>query len=450
MLRIHVLRPGGHAYYVEDLVPGRAEGTRVSGEPPGEWSGRGADDLRLAGVVTARDLGRLLDGAHPGTDQRLRAGRRDATAGFDLTFCAPKSVSLLHLLAPGEMAAEVGVGHARAVADALGYLERSAAGVRRRRDGEPVRLGATGLVAGTFLHRTSRVLDPHLHSHVVVANVAHGLDGDWSALDGRRLFRHATAARALYHARLRAELADRLGVAWRVPPSGMGDVVGVDPTLCRLFSGRTADITEHVQAVGRRASPGSTGPTGPMPSRRLAALITRPAKEGALTVDELVERWRERALEFGYPTTELTQAVGLGRQPQTRERGTNPDHDRLARRLGELADHGRWLSRSDVVAEVAAARVSGALSSEVEAVADRVVGLAAGPVQPVRDRRTVRGREPRWAADRLADAASRMSGRDLPAPGRLAGSVDRALAGAQRAIQASRTHEHAHDLSFHR
>ena len=44
MLKIHVVRPGGHRYYVDDLVPGRAEGTRVAGESPGAWLGAGTSD----------------------------------------------------------------------------------------------------------------------------------------------------------------------------------------------------------------------------------------------------------------------------------------------------------------------------------------------------------------------------------------------------------------------
>ncbi|HLH27861.1 MAG TPA: MobF family relaxase, partial [Acidimicrobiales bacterium] len=252
MLRIHLLRPGGQDYYVDQLVPGRPEGTGLVGERPGAWQGRAAAELHLSGIVGARELGELLSGRDPANGRQLRAGRRDATAGFDLTFCAPKSVSLLGMLAPREIAHEVVAGHEAAVDDATGFLDRAAIGVRRARGGEQLRLGATGAAAGAFLHRTSRALDPHLHTHLVVANVAHGVDGDWSSLDSRRLFRHSSAIRAVYHARLRAELTARLGVAWDVRPSGMGDVVGVDPVLRGLFSGRSADIAEHLH--GRRLS----------------------------------------------------------------------------------------------------------------------------------------------------------------------------------------------------
>src|SRR5919108_523192 len=70
-------------------------------------------------------------------------------------------------------------------------------------------IAGVGLVAAAFRHRTSRAGDPQLHTHVLVANLIEGVDGRWSALDGRRLYAHAKTASYLYEARLRAELTRR-------------------------------------------------------------------------------------------------------------------------------------------------------------------------------------------------------------------------------------------------
>ncbi len=102
VLTIHVVRQGGHHYYVHDLVPGRAEGGLVAGEEPGVWTGAGAGSLGLAGPVGSWDFAEVLEGRDPSSGRSLRRLQGDrSSAGFDLTFCAPKSVSLLHLLAPG-------------------------------------------------------------------------------------------------------------------------------------------------------------------------------------------------------------------------------------------------------------------------------------------------------------------------------------------------------------
>ncbi len=165
--------------------------------------------------------------------------------------------------------------------------------------------------------RGSVLPTPHLHTHVVVANVAQGVDGLWSTLDSRRLFRHGPAAQGVYHARLRHELTCRLGVAWHLHPSGMGDVAGVDPTLCRLFSGRSADVDEHVY---RRSAARSLDLPA---SRGIAALVTRPPKDMSRTVDDLAGEWRARAREWGFPPSELTRVVGLGRAGRSPGPGGN-------------------------------------------------------------------------------------------------------------------------------
>ena len=86
-------------------------------EPPGRWWGAGLEALGLSGTVEGGDLRELLDARHPGTGDRL--GRRfgDSSArGFDATFSAPKSVSVLWALTPDPwVRAEVLAAHDAAV-----------------------------------------------------------------------------------------------------------------------------------------------------------------------------------------------------------------------------------------------------------------------------------------------------------------------------------------------
>jgi len=392
MLTVHTVRLGGHGYYVDDLVPGRAEGSLLAGERPGVWAGAGAVDLGLVGEVDGPSFAAVLAGRDPRSGAELgptQARARVRVAAYDLTFAAPKSVSLLQALAPGEVAEEAGRGHAAAVEAATGYLSRRAVGVRRSAGGEVRLLPSTGMAAGAFLHRTSRALDPHLHTHVVVANVARGVDGAWSAVDGRRLFSHVRTAGQLYRSHLRRELTDRLGAGWEVTERGMGDVVGVDPALRHLFSVRRAGIAEH---LGRR--PGRS-------SRSVAFFATRPSKDRAATVEALRPEWRRRAADFGHDLGALGAVVGRGLGP---DRVEPFDPRRLADALTATGRPGRTLSRRDVEGLVAGAHVGGARVDHVEAMADR---LLASPTlgEPVGGPpgRTV-GTEPRWPVDGLLAA----------------------------------------------
>ncbi|HEX3979603.1 MAG TPA: MobF family relaxase [Acidimicrobiales bacterium] len=400
VLKVHVVRQGGHHYYVDDLVPGRAEGSLVAGEEPGVWVGAAHRSLGLEGRVEPEPFADVLEGRHPLSGRSLgnRRGQRSA-AGYDLTFSAPKSVSLLHLLAPGELASEVGAGHQAAVDGSLEYLGREGVGVRRTRKGVTSYLPSTGMVAGEFLHRTSRTLDPHLHTHVVLANLAEGVDGAWSAVDSRRLFTHLGASQALYHARLRLELGHRIGASWEVRPTGLGDVVGVDVGLRRLFSQRSASMDQY--RFYRGASRGVTGSSA-------AFHADRPDKNRSVTVEELRSEWRRRAAELGFDLGDLTRAVG-----PHRDRGAAPviDHGAVINRLDVLTDHRRTVARHHLVAVVASSAPGGADVGQIESLASRWLEAAGSPV--VEDDRGDPGRarpEQRWEAATVKCAVERAVG----------------------------------------
>lgn len=190
-------------YYLEQVASGREDYYAGGGEAAGGWVGSGSKALGLSGGVTEEGLGRLLDARHPATGARLREpAASGAVAGFDLTFRAPKSVSVIFGVGDDETAQAIRGAHEAAVGEALGYLERHACGGRRGKGGA-VAVKGSGFVAAAFEHRASRAGDPLLHTHVVVANMTLGPDGRWTALDGRLQYRHAKTAGYVYQAVLR-------------------------------------------------------------------------------------------------------------------------------------------------------------------------------------------------------------------------------------------------------
>jgi conjugative relaxase-like TrwC/TraI family protein len=293
MLSIAKLTVGQEAYYEQQVATGLDDYYAGRGESPGIWAGRGAAELGLAGVIADGELGTLLRGVNPASGTTLRAPVRERritvrtldtssgewrdeekrlapVSGYDLVFSCPKSVSLLHALTEND-GVRRGVSEAHEIAwqAALAYLEREACVVRRGRGGA-LRECGEGFLAAAFRHRTSRAQDPHLHTHVIVANMARTVDGEWRALDGQALLAtYRLAAGYLYEVQLRHELTKRFGLRWSEPVKGMGELEGVPERAIRAFSTRRQSLTQHMEALG------SAG----FAAARVAALATREMKE---------------------------------------------------------------------------------------------------------------------------------------------------------------------------
>jgi conjugative relaxase-like TrwC/TraI family protein len=179
-------------YYEEQVAKGREDYYAGNGEAPGRWVGAGARELGLSGELDVEQLKRLMDGQHPASGGLLAVrGPRASTAALDLTFSAPKSVSVLFAVGDGQLSRALVEAHEEAVDAAVSYMEREACWVRRG----SARMGTirsvraeSGFVAAAYRHRMSRAQDPQLHTHVVCANMAQGPDGRWTALDGDRVY----------------------------------------------------------------------------------------------------------------------------------------------------------------------------------------------------------------------------------------------------------------------
>src|SRR5262245_61013520 len=320
VLSIAKLTPGQERYYERSVAAGLDDYYAGRGESPGVWTGRGARELQLEGLVHDGQLGRLIRGLHPHTEEQLRrhpkarlitieridpltdersieTKKLAPVAGFDLVFSPPKSVSLLHALGDEDTRRAVNEAHLTAWQAAVGYLEDEACVTRRGAQGVN-REHAGGFVAAAYQHRTSRAQDPHLHPHVIVANMAQSpSDGKWRTLDGQPILKsYRLAAGYLYQAQLRAELTRTLGVEWEQPRKGMAEIRHVPPAAIRAFSLRRAQVVERAAGGGYYAA-------------QLAAHETRERKED-VDMAELREDWRERAAEHGFGDRELRAVLG--------------------------------------------------------------------------------------------------------------------------------------------
>ncbi|WP_315718274.1 MULTISPECIES: MobF family relaxase [unclassified Bradyrhizobium] len=259
------------------------------GDPPGRWAGRGAERLSLDGPVTRTEFDAALRGIDPKTGERLvqLGGRgREHAAGWDMTFSAPKSVSVLWALSDAPERQIIAQAHRSAVLSATAQLEATAGWARRGRAGA-TREQTAGLLMAQFDHHTSRESDPQLHTHTFVFNLAPRRDGSWGAIVSRELYKAQKQAGATYRQALASEL-ERQGVRLEQQKDTFR-VTAIPRNVERAFSKRRQAIEEAAKVHGYSTPKGM----------ELAALRTRRPKQDA-KLSELTSHWQAEAEALGF------------------------------------------------------------------------------------------------------------------------------------------------------
>lgn len=397
MLLVHRIPDRTGQYYLADLAnelaPLRGAGGALDlgAARPGWWIGAAAPAIGLTGPVLPDQLRSLLGGASEETGRRPPVTRPGRIAAYDLTFTAPKSVSVLFGLGTSEMSRLVAEAHAASVAEAMGYVEARAMGARRGSGETRSVVAVSGAVAAAFTHGVSRALDPHLHSHLVVANMVHGEDGRWTAIDGRGIYAHARAAGALYGAELRHRLSAALGVEFVAARAGF-EVAGVGPELIGALSSRSAQIRTNLAdgswAVRDRQDPQDRQSRAPGPPRRATAAPSRrfdpwtaapsprahlvawaserDPKDASLDPAAVVRRWASVARAAGFEPADLGRIIGRTPSPSS----CAVDEHRFAARV--VTSPHAALRRRDVIEAWATAVRSGTPVDEVERCVDAI------------------------------------------------------------------------------
>lgn len=276
-----------------------------------------------------------------------RAFTKESVHGFDLTFAAPKSVSLVRALTSEINEKVIGEAHSRAVKAAMDYLHQHAGYTRVHNpvSGKKDLQRLPGLVAIAYQHETSRCGDPHLHTHVIVPNRQARADGVLVSIDSKSLHHEAKAAGVIYQAVLRHELHAERGFEWREVDerSGMADIAGVTKKCVKAWSRRSTRLREW-------ARNNLVVVDGEPTAQQLAAAqkATRPAKPESKAWAELKEEWRADARGL-----ELDRAAHADARAARRAAPrTLTDSARLAHMVGAIDKSA--FTRADLVELVGA------------------------------------------------------------------------------------------------
>ncbi|MCW3033359.1 MAG: TrwC relaxase [Solirubrobacterales bacterium] len=256
---IGAAKGGGYARYLESKTVAPEPGAYYltpEGEPTqaaGRWHGSPAT-LRRLGIhgpaVEGDDFVALMEGRHPAGGWLRKAGADgERGGGIDITFSAPKSVSIEWALTDDSTRERIEAAHSKAVTKTVQHLLCSVPVVRRRVDGQVIEELAADLVAAEYRHTTARGVepddlpDPQLHSHVVITTAIRQ-DGRTVAVASRPIFRSARATGAYY----RSALAQDLEAAGYEIEAGTGrdgryfELTGHPRALIDAFSARSRQV----------------------------------------------------------------------------------------------------------------------------------------------------------------------------------------------------------------
>ncbi|MGF6996816.1 MobF family relaxase [Paraburkholderia sp. GAS32] len=242
-----------------------------------DWSGKTVDEIHAAhDKAVAKEMARI---AARYNKERL---------GYDLTFSAPKSVSLQALV--GGDAAVV-AAHDKAVKAALAEVE-TMAGARTYKNKKSGHEQTGNIVAATFRHETSREVDPQLHTHAIVMNLTQREDGQWRALSNEELMQSIKHVGEVYKNTLNYELRN-LGYELRFEPQNKTyELAHISREQTLAFSARLEQIDFQLAKMGL------TRETASAEQKTAAALKTRAAK-GELDRDAIYNGWVIGAAEVG-------------------------------------------------------------------------------------------------------------------------------------------------------
>lgn len=323
----------------------------ASGSLDSRWMGEGAEKLGLKGEVASADMDAVRQGKLPdGSDlSRMVNGVNKHRSGYDLTFSAPKSVSVMALVGEDRRFIEA---HNRAVAVVMQEVEKLVS-ARITEEGKTETVLTGNMVAALYNHDTSRDLDPQLHTHVLVFNATFA-DEKWRSLasDTRmktgfseNLYATKIAFGNLYRSALREDVES---MGFETVTAGKNGLWELKDVPVDVFSSRSQAIRE------------AAGPDASAKSRDVAALDTRQAKAWA-DPELLKADWRRRLAD------EKFDIDGYIRQAQARVEVPG------AVAGGHSGIHAPDLSGGASSGEIADEQVRKAVSDTISALSEKKV-----------------------------------------------------------------------------
>lgn len=289
-------------YYVEDE---EVDGTPSNNIINVVSAGSLKVDLGLKTRMSFDELENVFLGCDVKGKQLLRNSSIKNKKGWDVTFSAPKPVSVAWARAGDALRNNIGVAHHNAVLETIKFLEIKAAYTRVGKAGRQ-KQKTKGFAALIFEHYRSRADDVQLHSHVLILNLTLRADENWASLDSQYLFEWSHAATQVYRALLAMGLRHLGFNIVRVEGTDCFTLLGINKVVCKAFSKRTLDIKTKIEKMGLEDASAST--------RNKVTLYSRLPKSSSSTA-RLLAKWQSDMSSMGYEEKDLYNSINVLNTP---------------------------------------------------------------------------------------------------------------------------------------
>lgn len=267
------------------------------------WQGAGAQKLGLSGAINPQQFEDLLNGKVEG--QQLGRIEKDENgeqklvhrAAVDITFSAPKSISILSEVFGDE---RLRAAHEEAVSETLEAISQEAVKARVTQNGVTKEEYSSDVIIAKFSHDTNRLQEPDTHTHALIMNAVKGSDGKWRSIDNSDIYAGQRMYGAMY-TNLLAEKVQKLGYEIEIKDSkGNFDIKGISQEAIDAFSTRKQEIDAALSELGLSRDEASAA------QREIATLNTRNPKIN-VAHELLKDQWQEKAQTLGVEGSKLIQ-----------------------------------------------------------------------------------------------------------------------------------------------
>lgn len=286
------------SYYVED----ESDEVMTSKAIDIVFFGSMANELSIKAKMQIKDLENIFNGFNKDGNPLIKnAGDKNHIKGWDLTFSAPKPVSIVWARASCDLQVSIREAHHFAVTESIKFLEEKAAYTRVKKGGK-YREKTQGFAAIVFEHYRSRADEMQLHSHVLIPNLTRRNNTNWSTIDSRVLFSWIKAATQIYRSQLAMSLRKVGFKVERVEETDCFTLSGVPLDVCKSFSSRSKEIRSKTEKLGLETVGANT--------RNKVAIYSRLPKT-KINLPSLLYRWKSQMSNLGYEEKALIQSLSV-------------------------------------------------------------------------------------------------------------------------------------------